>query len=555
MNRLTKILLISGTIILASLIIRQIFFSSLDAPVYAVFQNKVSLSRTLDISVWRCKLLNVIGKVSDKCQSQTPTTGNGSSVDPANKESAQGHPVSNSFPARRKVNTGNLVIYQVWLNYYAQNSQNQQSSPNVFVNAANHLSKLAEMGITTIQLSPVHPFGRFTTIGSPYGIKDFYDINPGYAGFTNPKEDAGTRDTRISAFKNYVDKAHGLGLQVIMDCVYHSTDPNNVLINSNPDFYLRKGGQAVKNRYGFSVLDYSNAQVQNYMMEMTKYWVKTAGVDGCRADVAIDVPLSFWASLNNELKKIKPGWLMVAETSSKLEEYGFPYTGAGRNKEKYQNVYGFDVLYGVTYMQALRAVINNRREANVIQLAWERPEQGKGEALPDLSLYRATDNHDQHPRAAALSGGNKAMLAAMALNFTLDGLPFIFNGQEIGDINPTSIANQRYISWSRPPHSENTPIFKQLISLRKSHPAINSGTTTWYSSNNPSQVISYLRSTDKEKIIVVVNLSETRWSGTVMGDKLLGTVTDLLSSRTYTAHKGSLSLTLEPYSYLIASVE
>ncbi|MBI3981023.1 alpha-glucosidase C-terminal domain-containing protein [Candidatus Microgenomates bacterium] len=555
MSRLTKILLISGIIILASLIIRQVFSSSFDAPVYAVFQNKVSLSRTLDISGLKCKLLNVIGKVGDKCQSPRPTTGNGSSVDSVNNEPTQGYPVSNSFPAQRKVNTGNLVIYQVWLNYYAQNSQNQQPSSNVFVNAANHLPKLADMGITTIQLSPVHPFGRLTTIGSPYGIKDFYDVNPGYAGFTNPKDDAGTRDARISALKNYIDTAHGLGLQVIMDCVYHSTDPNNVLVNSHPDFYLRKGGQIVKNRYGFSVLDYSNPQVQNYMMEMTKYWAKTVGIDGCRSDVAIDVPLSFWASLNNELKKMKPAWLMVAETSSKLEEYGSPYTGAGSNGEKYQSVYGFDALYGVTYMQALRAVINNRREANVIQLAWERPEQGKGKPLPDLNLYRAIDNHDQHPRAAALSGRNKAMLAAMAINFTLDGLPFIFNGQEIGDLNPTSIANQRYISWSRPPHPENTSIYKQLISLRKSHPALNSGTTIWYSSNNPSQVISYLRSTDKEKIIVVVNLSETSWSGTVMGDKLLGTVTDLLSSRFYTAQKGSLSLTLEPYSYLIASVK
>ncbi|MFH0864283.1 MAG: alpha-amylase family glycosyl hydrolase [Candidatus Gottesmanbacteria bacterium] len=464
----------------------------------------------------------------------------------------QNYPVLYGFSAQKRIDTKDFVIYQVWLNYYAKNPGNNQTSTTVFENAASFLPSLAKMGVTIIQLSPVHPFGNFTTVGSPYGIKDYYDVNPGYAGFPNPASNPGTRDERVEAFKTYVAKAHQQGMKVIMDCIYHSTDPDNVLINSHPDFYVRSNGKVEKNKWGFAVLDYSNPEVRTYMINMTKYWASTVGVDGLRADVAIQVPLSFWAQLNNELKKMKPDWIMIAESGSKLAEYGGIYSGLGYNGESYDQVYGFDGIYGFAYMRALRWILDNKQPASILSTAWQYPEGGKPPSIPSLIIYRTIDNHDQRPRAAALASGNAGMMAAMVINLTLDGIPFIFNGQEIGDTNNTGVAIQRFVSWSKPPHPENTAVLQQLITLRKTHPALHSGTTTWYSTNLPDKVVSYLRTGGGEKILVVVNLSGNKWNGIVTGPDLNGTLTDLINSQKYFANAGKLSLSLPAYSYLIA---
>lgn len=474
--------------------------------------------------------------------------------------SASVNPSSAEFPAQQRLDTSKLVAYQVWLNYYAQNNVNGQTSPSAFANAQAHLSELAQMGVTLIQLSPFQPFPGQGTIGSPYGSLDYEDVNPGYAGFSavNP----GMKDTRIQALKNYVAAAHQLGMQVIMDCVYHSTADNNVLLTTHPDYYLHDAnGNIVTNQWGLYVLDYTNPNTRAYMMNMTKYWESTVDIDGCRADAAVDVPLAFWAMVNNELKKIKPNWLMIAETSGQIPEYAGTYTGPGYSpSETYNQVYAFDALYGVDHMVSERAVINNTAQASMIQSTWQYPEQPYTVAPPETIFYRAVDNHDQKPRAVCLAGGNSGMVAAMAINFTLDGIPFIFNGQEIGDPAPTSIQIQQFISWTQPAAPGDRALFTQMIGLRRAYPALNQGTTTWYTSDAPNQIVSYLRQAGAERVLVVVNLSNSSLTTTITGTAdhpLTGKLTGLMTNQAVPTQPSNnrVQLSLGPYSYLIASLQ
>ena len=418
------------------------------------------------------------------------------------EDSVQGTqiPSNSSNPAENRLDTGSFIVYQLWLNYFAKNPDADQTSDSVFQNASQKLKDIASLGVTTIQLSPIHPFSGKGTIGSPYGSRDYYDIHPGYSPQSRTKEE------RIIDFKNFVDNAHQNGLKVIMDCVYHSTDKNNILVKTHPEYYKRNFfGQFETNRYNFFVLDYTNPQTQQYIIDMVKYWVNTAGVDGCRADVAIYVPLPFWARLNNEIKRIKPSWIMIAETQTKLQEYS----------GKSGNLYGFDALYGVDYMRSVRGVLSKKAPAEYIKRTWEYPKGGKPPTLPDAIFYRAVDNHDQHPRAVLLSGGNNAHLASLIINFTLDGIPFLFNGQEIGDSAPTSIKTQKFISWDIPPYPENRQVISKLSSLRKSYPALKEGKTTFFPVTNNSSLIAFLRESGNEKIITIANMSEKSWQGTL----------------------------------------
>ena len=112
-----------------------------------------------------------------------------------------------------------------------------------------------------------------------------------------------------------------------MDCVYHSTEPDNALVSRHPDFYVHNhAGRIVRNQFGFSELDYSVPALRSYIIESTKFWARSAGFDGCRGDLATAIPVSFWAMLNNELKRMKQNWLMVGEVDERLGEYAGTYT-------------------------------------------------------------------------------------------------------------------------------------------------------------------------------------------------------------------------------------
>jgi cyclomaltodextrinase / maltogenic alpha-amylase / neopullulanase len=467
------------------------------------------------------------------------------------------HPAPASSPAAQRLDTSRLVVYQVWLNYYARNVKDGQKSSDVFANAAAHLNDIAAMGATAIQLSPVQPFGGDTTVGATYSVKDYYAVNPGYSGV--PGNNARARRQGLAALKRYIDRAHELGMQVLMDCVYHSTEPDNVLVSQHPEFYVHdRAGRIVRNQFGFSELDLNLPAVRSYLIDVTEFWERSVGFDGCRADLAPAIPVSFWAMLNNEMKKLKPSWLMIGEVPARLGEYAGTYSGPGfRPGETYDKVYAFDAIYGFQYMSALRSVVNGTASAALLQRAWIHSDGRAPPAPPGTVFYRGVDNHDQRPRAAALAGGNAGMLAAMAVSFTIDGIPFIFNGQEIGDTNPTSVYTQQYIDWTRPRHPEDAQVFEDLLTLRRTHPALARGTTTWCATSEAASVISYLRTSGDDRVVVVVNLSSRRRNVTVTapsGQSLSGTIADLRSGRTYAITNRSFHLTLAPYAYLIGAL-
>ncbi len=165
------------------------------------------------------------------------------------------------------------------------------------------------------------------------------------------------------------------------------------------------------NQFRFAELNFSNPALRSYLVDTTKFWATAVGIDGCRSDLANTVPLSFWAMLNNELKKVKPGWLMVGEVPYDLK-YAGTYSGPGfRPGETYHHVYGFDAIYGVEYMKALRGIVAGLAPASSLVRAYTRPDGLRAAAPAGTVLYRGVDNHDQSPRAVKLKGGNAGMLA------------------------------------------------------------------------------------------------------------------------------------------------
>ena len=350
------------------------------------------------------------------------------------------------------------------------------------------LDDLNDLGVTILWLMPIHPIGQEKkkgTIGSPYAVRDYYGINPDY----------GTKDD----LKKLISEAHRRGMKVIIDIVANHTSWDSVLMK-HPEFYKRdaKGNITYPHDwYDIAALDYRSLELRRYMTDMLKYWVREFDLDGFRCDVAGEVPTDFWENARTELDAIKPDITMLAE-ADKAELM----------------VKAFDFDYSWKLHSALTNVLQGRARASELRSAWDR----ELKEWPRGSLHlRFSDNHDE--RRAIARFGEPGALAASALTLTLDGVPLLYNGMEVGDTTESgapALFEKLPIFW---PIAERRPEFprfyKQLIALRRSSNALRRGSLEWLANSDEARVVSYIRRANDEEVLVVINLSNRPFFGLV----------------------------------------
>ncbi|HYY55865.1 MAG TPA: alpha-amylase family glycosyl hydrolase, partial [Pyrinomonadaceae bacterium] len=130
---------------------------------------------------------------------------------------------------------------------------------------------------------------------------------------------------------------------------------------------------------------------------------------------------------------------------------------------------------------------------------------------------RFSDNHDE--RRAIARFGERAALAASLLVFTLDGVPMLYNGMEVGDTTESgapALFERLPVFWQMAERRPEFPRFyKQVIALRKAHEALRRGDLEWVRNSDEAHVVTYLRRTPREEVLVAINLSNRAVVGLV----------------------------------------
>jgi glycosidase len=120
-----------------------------------------------------------------------------------------------------------------------------------------------------------------------------------------------------------------------------------------------------------------------------------------------------------------------------------------------------------------------------------------------------SDNHDE--KRAIVRFGEKAALAAAALVFGLDGIPLLYNGQEVGDTTESgapALFEKMPVFWEVAERRPEFPrFFRQLIKLRCDHPALRRGSLLWLPNSDEDRVLTFRRADAEEEIVFAVNLS------------------------------------------------
>lgn len=383
------------------------------------------------------------------------------------------------------------------------------------------LPELQRLGVTVLWLMPIHPIGeerKKGSIGSPYAVRDFRDVNASYGS----KAD----------FRGLVDAAHRLGIRVIIDLVANHTSWDNALLRRQ-GIHRRDAEGRVASPYDWTdvaQLDYTNVETRRYMHETMEMWVRDFDLDGFRADVAWLVPTDFWEEARRRLERLKPEIFLLAE-SHEPELLGF----------------AFDADYAWPMYHALKDALLGQQPATVVRAAWEEERR----RYPRGALHlRFSDNHDE--RRAIGFFGERAALAASAFIFTSDGIPLLFNGQEVGDVTESmapALFEKLDIFWNiRERKPEFPAFFAWMIPLRRAHPALHRGAMSWLRNAQEGEVLTFLRHDEGEEILIAINLSNRAVHTTV---EIAGTGFVELRPGGEVTGAGLPSLRLEPYGYRV----
>ena len=352
------------------------------------------------------------------------------------------------------------------------------------------LDELKDLGVTVLWTMPVHPIGekfRKGEFGSPYSIRDYYAIDPHY----------GT----IDDFKQLVAGAHQRGMKFIMDLVANHTAWDNVMMTNKAFYKQDAAGQVISpvpDWTDVAGLNYTNPALRKYMITMLKYWITECDVDGFRCDAAPMVPTDFWEQVRAELTTVKPDLLLLDE-----------------GEEPELLVKAFDVDYSWKLLWAMNDVLAHNAPAAKIRTSWEK---SRAQWPKGALRMRISDDHDE-TRAIARYGMNGA-LAASALMFTLDGVPLLYNGMEVGDATESAdpaLFDKLNICW-HPHQSERPPfrsIYHDLIQLRKQYSAFRDDKVEWVHNSSEATLVTYLRADDKDEFLVAINFSNRPLDGKV----------------------------------------
>jgi maltooligosyltrehalose trehalohydrolase len=306
------------------------------------------------------------------------------------------------------------------------------------------LPQLAETGITVVELMPVADFaGRW---GWGYDGVDLYAPTRLYG--------------RPDDMRRFVDRAHLLGLGVILDVVYNHLGPDGNYLGAFSKSYFT---DRYKTDWG-EAINYDgpdSAPVREFFVNNAGYWIDEFHLDGLRLDATQNIydssPDHVLAAIGRRVRAAAggPSTIVVAENEPQCVELVRPVDQGG---------YGLDALWNDDFHHTARVALTGRTEAYYHdyggspqellsavkygylyqgqRYSWQQKRRGTPSfGVAPNAFVTFLQNHDQ----VANSGDGKRinqltspgrMRALTALALLSPGTPMLFQGQEFAASSP-----------------------------------------------------------------------------------------------------------------------
>ncbi len=414
-------------------------------------------------------------------------------------------------------NIRNRVMYSVFVRNF--------SEEGTFEGVRRELDRIKSLGVDIIWLMPIHPIGevaRKGSLGSPYAIKDYREVNPEF----------GT----IEDFRRLVDDIHSKGMKCIIDVVYNHTSPDSYLSKAHPQWFYHKPDGSFGNRVGdwtdIIDLDYSNTDLWDYQIETLRMWAEI--VDGFRCDVASLVPLDFWLKARAEVEKVREDCIWLSESVDPgfiryMRSQGLTALSDSEIFEAFDIAYDYDIASKFIDCLMKKCTLSDYAEAiNQQEVIY-----------PDnYCKLRFLENHDR-PRAHHLIPDEKSLISWTAFMYFLKGMPLVYNGQETGATHLPNLFHKDTVCWDV--KVDLTPLMQKLYIIRKDPLFTDSDFSLTAPTDN---ILIGTHRKDNRRIIGVFPVEGK--GGLVSLDVPDGEYEDLISGDKVEIHRGMLGLEDRP---------
>ncbi len=429
------------------------------------------------------------------------------------------------------------------------------------------LDYLQELGVDAIWLMPINKTESY----HGYDMVDYYDIQSEY----------GT----MADLENLINECHKRDMKIIMDLVINHTSYHHewfLKAQENKDNEYRnrylftedktkeeyhhtaENGERFFGIFSYTMpdLNYKNETVRKEMFNVADFWLQK-GMDGFRLDAAkfIDEDMAvtheWWKEFTNFVHSKNPEAFIVGENwITKLDEVAEFYKDMSSS-------FNFDLcdLIGRTAQGQtvdLASRVNNMRKKYFENA---NAEDSVNKYPIDSTMI---NNHDMDRIASLLRGNTDRIKLAATMLFTLPGTPFIYYGEELGQMGEKPDPNRREpmdwyksakgkgmtemnrhdfnsmkytvaddgISYEEQKDDPNSIFnhYKKLIEIRKNNKFIFTGECETVPTDYGMYRFKTYNKDKTEFIDTVLNLSENNFSMTVDYD-----CTDLLTGKKYSS--------------------
>lgn len=342
-----------------------------------------------------------------------------------------------------------------------------------------HLDHLKELGVDILYMTPIFRSDSC----HKYDTIDYYTIDPSF----------GTKEDLLEL----VNKAHSMGLRVILDGVFNHTSPDffafadikkNGFTSRFIDWYFIEGFPLKSNwgekpNYktfsyfgGMPKLNMKNPEVSQYVTDVALYWLRECHIDGWRLDVGDEISHRFWRKFRDEIKAEFPDALIIGEVWHYAEDF--------LQGDEWDTVMNYPF-----YQSILRFAAKGECRPSDFASDMDFLKGRYHERVFPL-LWNLVGSHDT-PRILHQCGGSKERLKLVAaLQLLLPGMPMVYYGDEYGMGGGQDPDCRRGMLWN--PEKQDSDLFRwyqQLIHIRHSFPELLSRDILWQADDMRSLLI------------------------------------------------------------------
>ena len=407
------------------------------------------------------------------------------------------------FPSRFA--TDQDVPEETWYQAPIKNSADLKGSLRGIISRLEHIKSL---GADILYMTPIFRSGS----SHKYNTDDYFQIDPSFGD----KED----------LKELVERAHGLGMYVILDGVFNHTSIDffafrDIRENKERSKYLdwyyiqdfplvmEHGKKPSYKTFSYAgmmpKLNLRNREVADFVIQTATYWIRECGIDGWRLDVADEINHGFWKRFRQEVKAVKKDALIVGEI--------WHFAGDFLEGDQWDSVMNYPFHRSVLELAARGELAPS---AFLGKLAFLR---GNLNRALEGYLWNLIDSHDTERFLHSAGDDVRRQMLAAALQLLLPGMPMIYYGDEVGMTGGSDPDCRRGMLWEG--SRQNQTLFhyyQTLIHIRHQYPALTEGTLTEQSADDERGLITIKRQQGRQRLRLLFHVK----AGTLILPELAG---------------------------------